>query len=291
MIALQTILCPVDFSPASPRQVDLAAELARTFGARLVLHHNRHSLGTGASVGWMWRADHKGDGIETIEQRLVELTARLPEGLEAETLMTEGPLSRAVVAVAEAIDADLVVLTAHGELADDHVSITEQMLERCSRPVLVLHEPTVETRVPRFFTAAPADRDILVVPTDLMPESQAAISLALDLARSMPIEVHLLHVIPEGMFARSVDKTSREAMEALDRLIPSDLKDRVQAEIVVGDPAEGILRAADMLGAACIVMGEHTRTPLRRWFSRDTSRAILHQARCPIWFVPGTHAA
>jgi len=32
-------------------------------------------------------------------------------------------------------------------------------------------------------------------------------------------------------------------------------------------------------------------TPLRRWFSRDTARAILHQARCPVWYVPGTHAA
>ena len=59
MIALKTVLCPVDFSAATPRQVDLAAELSRTFGARLVLHHNRHSLGAVASVGWMWNADHQ----------------------------------------------------------------------------------------------------------------------------------------------------------------------------------------------------------------------------------------
>ena len=60
MIALETVLCPVDFSPATLRQVDVAADLCRTFSARLVLHHNRHSLGAVASVGWMWNADHHG---------------------------------------------------------------------------------------------------------------------------------------------------------------------------------------------------------------------------------------
>jgi hypothetical protein len=37
MIAIRTILCPVDFSPATPRQVDLAANLCLAFNARLVL--------------------------------------------------------------------------------------------------------------------------------------------------------------------------------------------------------------------------------------------------------------
>jgi len=25
---------------------------------------------------------------------------------------------------------------------------------------------------------------------------------------------------------------------------------------------------------------------LRRWFSRDTSKAVMHRAHCPIWYVP-----
>ena len=70
MIALETVLCPVDFSPATPRQVDLAAELCRTFGARLVLHHNRNSLGAVASVGWMWNADHQADSQTVVEAKL-----------------------------------------------------------------------------------------------------------------------------------------------------------------------------------------------------------------------------
>ena len=290
MIALQTVLCPVDFSPATPRQVDLAADLSRAFGAKLVLHHNRHSLGTGASVGWMWHADHQPQTQSTLEEKLAALAGAVAPGVVVETLMTEGPLSRAVVAVAEAIDADVVVLTAHGNTGDDHVSISEQMLERCSRPVLVMHEPTVETRTPHFAQGIP-DGEVVVVPTDLMPGSRAALELGFDLARTVPIELHLLHLIPEGLLTRDQGPAVDEARTRLEALVPDDIADRVTLQVGLGDPAEGILRAADLLRASCIVMGEHTRTPLRRWFSRDTSRAILHQARCPVWYVPGTHAA
>ena len=290
MIALQTVHCPVDFSPATPRQVDLAADLARAFGAKLVLHHNRHSLGTGASVGWMWHADHQPQTQETLEQKLAALASEVPPGVATETLMTEGPLSRAVVAVAEAIDADVVVLTAHGTTGDDHVSISEQMLERCSRPVLVLHEPAIEIRTPHFAQAVQG-REIVMVPTDLMPGSRAAMELGFDLARALPIELHLLHLIPDGILSRDHGAAVDEARTRLEALVPEDIADRVTLQVGLGDPAEGILRAADLLAASCIIMGEHTRTPLRRWFSRDTSRAILHQARCPVWYVPGTHAA
>jgi len=290
MIALQTILCPVDFSSATTRQADLAADLARAFGAKLVLHHNRISFGTGASVAWMWHADHHDDRRESIDEKLQALADRMPAGLEVETLMTEGPRSRAVVAVAEALDSDLVVLTAHDSRGDDHVSVTEQMLERCSRPVFVLHEPEIEARLPHF-GAPNGSRECVVVPTDLMPGSRAAVRLALNLARAVPVDVHLLHLVPDGILSQNIGDVVDAATTSLTATVPEDLKDRVTVHVGVGDPTDGILRAADMLEASCIIMGEHTRTPLRRWFTRDTARAILHQARCPVWYVPGTRAA
>src|SRR5829696_2881873 len=123
MIALRTVLCPVDFSPATLRQVDLASDLCRAFGARLVLHHNKHSLGTGASIGWMWNADHPGEPQASIEARLQDCLSRVPGGVNSEGHITEGPVSRAVLAMADSFDADLIVLTAHATHADDHASI------------------------------------------------------------------------------------------------------------------------------------------------------------------------
>jgi nucleotide-binding universal stress UspA family protein len=52
------------------------------------------------------------------------------------------------------------------------------------------------------------------------------------------------------------------------------------------DAAGDIAAAADRLSASCIVIGEHTKLPVRRWFSRETSTSVLRQAHCPVWYVP-----
>jgi nucleotide-binding universal stress UspA family protein len=290
MIALETVLCPVDFSPATPRQVDLAAELCRAFGARLVLLHNSHALGAGANVGWMWNADHKGNDQAAVEAKLRDCVSRVPDGVSVEPLMTEGPVARTVLTLAEAVNADLVVLTAHGTMADDHASITQQVLEDGRRAVLVLHEPAVEPRTPHFASQA-ADRQVVVAPTDLGPKSRPALEVGFELARALPIELHLLHLLPNGRTSSGSGPTEEEALGRMRALVPEELAGRVKLHVEHDDVARGIAAAADRLSAVCIVMGEHTRTPLRRWFSGGTSRAVLQQAHCPVWYVPAKRAA
>jgi nucleotide-binding universal stress UspA family protein len=289
MIALQTVLCPVDFSPATPRQIDLAAELCRAFDARLVLHHNRHSLGAGASVGWMWNADHHGDSRTVLDAKLHECLARVPDGIRVEPLTTEGPPSRAVLAAGDLVQADLFVLTAHGTLSDDHASITRKVIEDSGRAVLVLHEASVEPRTPRFATST--EPQIVLAPTDLNPVPGAAMELALDLARQLPIELHLLHVIPKVRGWRGHEAVSDEdVLGRLRALVPDELSGRVQVHVEHGDIGHGIAAAADHLSAACIVMGEHI-SAARRWFGRSTPEVVLHEAHCPVWYVPNGQAA
>ena len=283
MLALRTVHCPVDFSPATPRQIDLAADLCRAFGARLILHHNRHSLGTGAAVGWMWNADHHADSRAVIEAKLEECRKRVPDGIPVEPVITEGPVSRVVEAVAEAIEADLVIVTAHGRPSEDHASISEKLIEAGHRAVLVLHEPAIEPRTPHFASAG-AEPQVVIAPTNLPVESRAALEVAFDLARRLPIELHLLHILPPG---RGQADAEERALEHMRTMVPPDLTGRVKLHVAHGKPAEGITSLAQELGAACIVMGEHTRT-LRGWFQRDTSREVVHQAHCPIWYVPGS---
>jgi nucleotide-binding universal stress UspA family protein len=290
MIALGTVLCPVDFSPVTPRQVDLAAELCRAFGARLVLHHNKHSLGRGASVGWMWSAEHH-HSQAAVEAKLSECLSRVPDGIQAEPLMTEGPASLAVLAAADRVNADLIVLTAHGTHADDHASITQRVLEDGGRAVLMLHEPKVETRTPRF-APAPAETQVVVVPTDLDPPSQAALDLAFDLARQLAVELHLLHVLPAPRRLRGHDPAADDAARAgLETLVPEDLRGRVEVHVEHGDVGRAIAAVAERLSAVCIVMGEHSRASFRGWFGGDASLAVLHAAHCPVWYVPRRAAA
>ena len=284
MIALKTVLCPVDFSPATPRQIDLAADLCHAFDAKLIVHHNRHAL-AGAGVGWMWNADHRGDTKEALEKKVQECVARVSDRVRAEALLTEGPRTQLVLAAADACGADLIVVTAHGSRSEEHASITEALLEDGRRAVLVLHEPTIEPRTVHF-TSDTSDRQIVIAPTDLTPGSHAALAVAFDLARTLPIELHLLHLLPKKRSQRGADRDA-EALTNLRALIPPELNGLVTVHVEHDDPSHGIAQFADDIAASCIVMGEHSRPPMRRWFRHGISRAVLHDAHCPVWYVPG----
>jgi nucleotide-binding universal stress UspA family protein len=289
MLSLRTVLCPIDFSPATDRQVRLAADLCRAFDAKLVLHHNVSELAAGAAVGWMWAADHHATSSEsTIETRLRAWLETAAPVRASEARLTHGQAAQAVVNVSDAVEADLVVLSTHGANRDDHASITQQVLEHTRRAVLALHEPEVEHRQPSFGQSAPG-RQVVLVPTDLTPESHAAIALAFDLARRFPMEPHLLHLVPGGREARSGELDA--ARQQMMTLVPDEFVGRARVHVEHDDAARGIARLAERLDAACIVMGEHTRAPIRRWFSRDTSSAVLHRAPCPVWYVPGGRTA
>ncbi len=291
MIAIRTVLCPVDFSPATVRQVDVAADLARAFDARLVLHHNLASMGTVASVGWMYHADHPPASPAEVEARLREHVDRVSSGLATEARITQGPPSQTVLAEIESVDADLIVLSTHGKAADDHASVTEEVLSHARRSVLVLHDERVEHHTPHF-ASKQGDRQVVLAPTDLSAEARAAVETGLDLVRMLPVELHLLHLLPEGSHKRSdYQDLQAKARHELLALVPEDLSTRVRLHVEDGDPAQGIVRVAQATSADCIVMGEHTRAPIRRWLSKDTSRAVLREAPCPVWYVPGNRAA
>lgn len=292
MVAIRTVLCPVDFSPATERQIQLAVDLCALFGARLVVHHNLDEAPSAVGVSWMWAHDHpdrtteQDDGV-----RMQALLNALPPEIVAEGKLTHGLAATSVLRVAAAVGADLMLLSTHGEGDADHTSISQQILDRADCPVLALHEPCVDCEGLRFDAAA-ASPQVVVVPTDLTPEAEGALAFAFKLAESLPFELHLLHVLE--LPARSEPPTSSRLEAIRHRLLdlaPPELVGRVDAHVVVGVAADEIGRLAERLHAACIVMGEHARGPLRRWFTHDTSRDVLHHAHCPIWFVPAKVAA
>jgi hypothetical protein len=92
----------VDFSAATARQVAMAAELSRVFGARLILHHNLTTTPLGAGVGWMYASEVSRDfaGEDEVETRLQHVIEQLPAGVAASACVTRGLPWTAVVKVA-----------------------------------------------------------------------------------------------------------------------------------------------------------------------------------------------
>ena len=286
MLALNTILCPVDFSDATARQVKLASDIARLSGARLILHHNLASLGMGAGVGWMWAADQRPPlSSEEAAARLEALATEYAAAATVEMRITEGPASKAVVTVSNAVDADLIVLSTHQATNDEHTSVTSTVLDKTHRAVLALHDATADARTLVLDPTSEA-KQVALVPTDLTPESEAAVAFAFQLAETLQLRVHLMHFIKPG-----TEPHDSSLFDALRSLVPDEFHDTTLVTVRDAEPSHGIAKAAADLGAVCIVMGEHTRDPLRRWFSHDTSGGVLHEAPCPVWYVPGRRAA
>ena len=290
MNPIRTVVCPVDFSPATTRQVTLAGDICRAFGAQLVLHHNVVDMSVGAAVSWMWHADHVPDGPSSVDEQLRRYVRSVPREVEVETCITRGAVIEGVLAVSNAAEADLVVLCEHAGKAEDHASVIEFMLERSSRAVLALHDQGADAAVPRFVSedGEQALTQAVVVPVNVNNTAHPQVDLACDLARLFPVRLELLHVIESG---EGEAVSSSATRQRLHDLVAPDLASRTSVHVETGDPVSAIVAAARRLSAGCIVMGEHTRVPVKRWFKRDTSRAVLHQAHCPVWYVPSRAAA
>lgn len=286
MVNVRTILCPVDFSEATERQVLFATDLCRLFGARLVLHHNLRALGVGSGVGWMYSGTHgRPPSEEQAGEWLGWILKEHAGGIPAEARLTHGAPTSSVLRVAEAVHADLLVLTAHTGTHDEHMSMSEQILEQAKCAVVALHDAGVEYALPRFTEPNEAPLRVLV-PTSFSETSTPAVAFAVELAKRFPIELHLLHIESRRSHEEPDPDRAEDERERLLDMLPEEFEDRAHAHVAAGDPPTEISAMAEKLGTSMIVMGEHSRTSLLRWFKRDTGRSILHQAHCPVWYVP-----
>lgn len=300
MSTIRTILCPVDLSPFSRREVELAVELARTFGARLVLHHNLPATGFGLAKSWEWKKAHPGaDADRPAEEKMAELVKAIPDEVPYDTLISDGPLAIGVARLAEELPADLVLLGCHGCSGEEHASLTEDLLGRCGCPLLTIHEG--EGR--QWSLPLERERPLrILVPTDFSAAAEEAVRYAYRLADDLGAEIDLLHVVGSAKASMSpIDPVGpsvpfREAAEAdaearLADLVPEERRHRVRRHVMFGRADEAIVEKAEDLEPDLILMGEHAREFFRRFFTRDTARGVLHEATCPVWFVPPPMAA
>ena len=268
---IQTVLCPIDLSPVSEFELQLAIEVCETFGARLVLHHNLDAPAAGEP-----KADEP-----AARRRLEELLARVPGNLEAETRISRGPVERVLLDLVAELPADLVTLGSHGWSTKEHVSVSERILAQSPCLILAFQEGRGEHPF-RLRGGEGGETLKAVVPTDFSQTAATAMEYAFELARATPLELHLLSICASD---QEVDVTRQR----LAKLVPPDLEGRVECHAALGTVGDGIASLARSLDAELIVMGEHARDFFRHHLSHDTAREMLHQAGCPVWYVPRSY--
>ncbi|MCA1943935.1 MAG: universal stress protein [Desulfovibrio sp.] len=152
MATFNTILCPVDFSPATSQVVAYAKDLAQALGARLILLHvSRPMLRfTALDVGTediarFAQAVHDG-AVKNMHALKAELLPDMDVTLRVET----GYPADIILAVAKEAKADLIVMGTHGFSGLKRMvfgSVAEKITKTSPVPVLTVR-PYKETLQP-----------------------------------------------------------------------------------------------------------------------------------------------
>ncbi|HVO22423.1 MAG TPA: universal stress protein [Candidatus Margulisiibacteriota bacterium] len=276
------VLCPIDFSDLSRQELALAVEVGEAFGAHVVLHHNLAAVSPGFTRAWEWNEVHRTEAASSTkaEAKLRQLLTELPKTLSVEATVSTGPLGTVLLELARQLPADLMVLGSHGWSTDDHASVTERIIERSPCPVLTIQEGPAHHF--RLCATAEGAAVPVVVPVDLSEAGSRVVDYAAELARVVPLRLHLLHVAPRGSSYLTLEAAGRRVND----LIPTDLLERAEGHVQDGDAIGEILKFSQRVDPAFMIMGEHARSFLRRFFTKDTARQLLHRAPCPVWFVP-----
>lgn len=142
-----------------------------------------------------------------------------------------------------------------------------------------------------------------VVPYDFSSHAQAALDVAVDLARRLGADLHLVHVVHLPAFAygyggvaaaapvrpaMDLGEVRDESEKALRRLADGleQVPGGLEVHVVEGaGVADAIREIAKELEADLIVMGTHGRTGLAHVFLGSVAERTLRGAPCPVLTV------
>jgi nucleotide-binding universal stress UspA family protein len=144
MPQFQQILVATDFGEPSSCAVDMAMELAQTFGAALTLVHV-YEIPSFAYAGMPYTAVDLLTPIEqaaqaALDKELARVQSRIPS---ARSVLRRGAPWREIVATIEETHADLVVIGTHGRRGVERAllgSVAEKIVRVSPAPVLTVHD-------------------------------------------------------------------------------------------------------------------------------------------------------
>jgi nucleotide-binding universal stress UspA family protein len=296
VIAIQRVLCPVDLSDFSARNLAHAVALARWYRAEVIVLHvytaapSPASVFEGTAPPALAEADRQ--RIEDWLRRFVE--PRLPSDVPSRIEIREGAAAAGIVEAARG--ADLLVMGTHGRGGFERLllgSTTEKVIRTAPCPVLTVppHLEGAPIDVPEAFTR-------IVCGTDFSPSSDKALQYALSLAQESGARLTLLHALDwpylepgEDPLDQSMALSRRQALDDLGArlraLIPDEARTWCEPEelIVAGRAHREIVRVAAEQGAGLIVLGAQGRGPIDRAFFGSTTSQVVRHATCPVLTV------
>jgi nucleotide-binding universal stress UspA family protein len=302
MTEIKRILCPIDFSDHSRHALDHAVAIARWYHSTITLLHVcssspvvAYAPGTAALPSAVLTPEDR-DALRVAMTRFAEDEAGSAGSIECEA--GEGDAVAEILARAEEIPSDLIVMGTHGRGGFERLvlgSVTEKVLRKATCPVL-----SVPRRVADAVPAPPVLFKDILCAIDFSDCSVRALTYARSLAQEAGARLTVLHVfellpdVPRGAdwgipawpahvteYLAEVEQQRRERLRAVvSENAPTD--DHVETMLANGSPHRAILRVAAERRSDLIVIGIHGRGATDLMFFGSTAQHVVRQATCPV---------
>ena len=299
MIEIKRILCPIDFSDHSRHALDHAVAIARWYESTITMLHVCTAIPVAAYApgtpilpsAVLTPADR--DELRASMKRLAD-----DEGagdLPVETEIIEGNTVGEILAMAERIPSDLLIMGTHGRSGFERLvlgSATEKVLRKAACPVL-----SVPRGVKDAVPAAPVVFKNVLCAIDFSECSMNALNYAISLAQEADARLTVLHVLEfapewptreagrvEDSVTDYVTEVEKERRTRLAAAVPDSVREfcAVETAMAYGSPYVEILRAADEQNSDLIVIGVHGRNAADVLFFGSTVQHVVRQAACPV---------
>lgn len=194
-----------------------------------------------------------------------------------------------IARIAEAVNADLVVMGSHGRGAATGLllgSSTQEVIAGCTVPLLVIREKQL-----------PASRGEVLVAVDGSTYSRKAIAYLLRHRDSLGASSHitLMHVSPtmpsftdtkaKLALQKQREREREQAMQGARRLLAKANKIKCREVHVNGEPGERIADYARGHHCSLIVMGSHGRGKMTGLLLGSVAQKTLASSRIPVLIV------
>ena len=290
MSILQRILVPTDMSDFAELALRYALFFNEKLGSQITLMH-AESMPMNPEGPYGYYLENATDARRDAAVRLRDYAqSKVPAGVHVETTVIDDVPARAIVEMADNVDAQLIVMGTHGRHGLTRAllgSVTERVLRMTSRPVMSV--------TPRIFeTSKGIGIKSILCPVNFTPVARVALEHANVLAEAFDARIIVMYVAEESDALLSLD-LQQEFASWLDPLVRENAQ--YKKVIVHGDSAERVLDFADHVSADLIVVGAQ-----HKFFADDTvigstteritrfaKQPVLTVVRHPVSAKPAPH--
>lgn len=276
---IRTIVVPLDGSGRAEAALPVAAGIARAAGAALHLvrvHEPVYAGGMPAVPPGAVGADRRAQDAGYLARLAAECADAA--GGAVGTFVEDGDVAEGIARRADALHADLVVLTSHGRTGARRVwlgSVADRIVHAAACPVLLLHAGGEDGRAPprggRFAK--------LLVPLDGSPASESILPHAAALAALWSAHVRLVRVVGDRA---DVAHATDQLADVRARVVAMAPTATVETDVLVrDDAAAAILARARHTGAQLVALATRGHG-LTRLVLGSVADAILRGSDVPL---------